>query len=117
MMAHDVVPHSETHHDINDKHEVDSITAISEHHSHSDIGHIFEHFEHNSNDKNLTHLETQKVNKSRTDIKFSDFLFIINNNQELWYANLEKQRFRDHFITPYYFSLSSHRLRGPPSFC
>lgn len=117
MIGHDVIPHSDQHHIDEVSTILGSSTNLEVEHNHSDLSHIFEHFQHSSEDKNLTYSSVEKTSKSLTKLCFDNFFYLELEHQELWYANLEKQRFRDYVIVPYPTLLSSHSLRGPPFIC
>ena len=113
MIGHDVIPHINEIHFNNVSNSINSEVQVE--HSHSDLGHIFEHFQHSSNDKNLTYVsgDTKVLNHKAKSLLNVFFISEIEN-QEIWYTNLEKQRFRDYLETPYCVTLLSHTLRGPP---
>tara|TARA_R110000868_G_scaffold67368_1_gene200099 strand:- start:44739 stop:45086 length:348 start_codon:yes stop_codon:yes gene_type:complete len=113
MIGHDVVPHSDEIHSNDMTNTLSSNVQLE--HSHSDLGHIFSHFQHPSNNKNLIYLSVDtKVLNHKTESLPNVFFIGEIENQELWYINLEKQRFRDYLETPYCTKLLSHSLRGPP---
>lgn len=112
MIGHDIVPHNDSEH-------VSSTSEIVNQHvaqEHLELGHIFEHFQHSSNERTLKYVTSTVKN---LDVKINVFQISALNvnieNQEIWYANFEKQRFRDYPIIPYYSLLSSQTPRGPPS--
>lgn len=113
MIGHDVVPHSEANHNNNEIQLSVSNISINDNHSHSDLGHLFEHFQHSSDNKDITHIDGYKLLKSK--VIFTGFVYNEIQNQEIWYANLEKQRFRDYTEIAYQnINISSFSLRGPP---
>ncbi|MGB3775715.1 MAG: hypothetical protein WA951_10705 [Leeuwenhoekiella sp.] len=117
MIGHDIVPHN---HIPNGK--AISFSTFSDKGSqqiaqeHLELGHIFEHFQHSSNERALKYV-TGTVNNLnvKTKILQNSALIVDIDNQFIWYANFEKQRFRDSPIIPYFSTFSSHTLRGPPS--
>jgi len=114
VIGHDVVPHIDEIHSNSVTNALSSEVQVE--HSHSDLTHNFSHFQHSSNDKNLTYLSGDtKVLNHRAKSLPNIFFISETENQELWHANFEKQRFRDYPIIPYFSALSSHTPRGPPS--
>ena len=118
MIGHDIVPHTDISSD--DEHisfsTVSTTSSQQIAHEHSELGHIFEHFQHSSNEKNLKYVTGDVKNlNAKTKILQNSALIVDIDNQIIWHANFEKQRFRDYPIIPYFTSLSSHTLRGPPS--
>lgn len=117
MIGHDIVPHSHISHGENISFSTASTTCsqqIAE--EHSELGHIFEHFQHSSNERTLKYLAVAIKNLNFQTKIFQDSALIVDiDNQFIWHANFEKQRFRDYPIIPYLTTLSSHTLRGPPS--
>jgi len=115
MIGHDIVPHT----DISSADEHISVSSLSSQqidHEHSELGHIFEHFQHSSNGKTLNYVagDVQNLNV-KTKILQNSALIVDIYNQFIWHSNFEKQRFRDYLIIPYFTTLPSHPLRGPPS--
>ncbi len=112
MIGHDIVPHI-------DAEVVSNTSEISSQqiaHEHSDLGHIFEHFQHSLNERNLKYVTgTVKNLNVKTKILQNSARIVDIDNQFIWHANFEKQRFRDYPIIPYFSALSFHTLRGPPS--
>lgn len=119
MIGHDIVPHTDI---LSDGEQVSfsfvSPTAGSYQidREHSELSHIFEHFQHSSNERTLKYVAgTVKNLNFKTKILQNTALIIDIDNQFIWHTNFEKQRFRDYPILPYFSTLSSHTLRGPPS--
>jgi hypothetical protein len=117
MIGHDIVPHD----DISNSEDISFTTASvagSQHiaQEHLELGHIFQHFQHSSNERTLKYVTgTVKTLNVKAKILQNFALIVDLDDQFIWHTNLEKQRFRDHPIIPYFSALSSHPLRGPPS--
>jgi type IV secretory pathway VirB6-like protein len=113
MIGHDVVPHIDELHSTNVS---NTNYEVQVEHSHFDLGHIFEHFQHSSNESTLKYVTGALKNLNiKKDILQNYALIVDIDNQFIWHTNFEKQRFRDYPIIPYFTTLSSHTLRGPPS--
>jgi len=113
MIGHDIVPHNDMSHG-----EDISISTVSTVGSqeHSELGHIFEHLQHSSNERTLKYVTGDVKNLNvKTKIFQNSAVMVDFDDQFIWHANFVKQRFRDHPIIPYFSTLSSHPLRGPPS--
>jgi hypothetical protein len=83
---------------------------------HLELGHIFEHIQHSSNERTLKYVTGDVKNLNvKTKILQNSALIVDIDNQFIWHANFEKQRFRDYPIIPYFSTLSSQTPRGPPS--
>jgi hypothetical protein len=112
MIGHDIVPHIDAE-DVSTASEIGSQQIAQEH---LESGHIFEHFQHSLNERTLKYVTGTVKN---LDVKIKVFqnspLYVHIDNQEIWFANFEKQRFRDYPIIPYFSALSSQTPRGPPS--
>ncbi len=112
MIGHDIVPHI----DADDVFSTSGIGFQQVAQEHLELGHIFEHFQHSLNEKTLKYV-TGTV--KHLDVKIKVFqnpvLKVDIENQEIWYANFEKQRFRDCPVIPYFSALPSHTIRGSPS--
>ena len=117
MIGHDIVPHT----DITNGEDISFSTAsttgsqqIAQ--EHLELSHIFEHFQHSSNERTLKYVTgTVKNLNVKTKILQNSAVIIDIDDQFIWYSNFEKQRFRDYPLIPYFSTLSSHTLRGPPS--
>ncbi|ASV31593.1 hypothetical protein CJ263_15985 [Maribacter cobaltidurans] len=118
MIGHDIVPHTDVSPDGEQISFSIALTADSQQiaQEHSELSHIFEHFQHSSNERTLKYVTgaTKHLN-FKTKILQNAALIIDIDNQFIWHANFEKQRFRDYPLIPYFSTLSSHTLRGPPS--
>ena len=117
MIGHDIVPHTDMSNgediSLSSLSKIDS-QQISE--EHSELSHIFEHFQHSSNESTLKYVTGAVKNLNIKKQIIQNCALIKNiDNQFIWHANFEKQRFRDYPIIPYYTTLFSHTLRGPPS--
>ncbi|MDT0651041.1 hypothetical protein [Autumnicola edwardsiae] len=117
MLGHDIVPHT----DISNGEDI-SFSSFSEKGSqqiaqeHLELSHIFEHFQHSSNERTLKYVTGDvKTLNVKTKILQNSALIVDIDNQFIWHANFEKQRFRDYPIIPYFSIFSSYTLRGPPS--
>ena len=117
LIGHDIVPHT----DISNREDISFATASATGSQqiageHLELSHIFEHFQHTSNERTLKYVtgavETLNV---KTKILQNSSLLIDVEDQLIWHANYEKQRFRDYPIIPYISTLSCYTLRGPPS--
>ncbi len=119
LIGHDIVPHT----DISSDGEKVSFSFVSPtvgsyqiNKEHSEFSHIFEHFQHSSNERTVKYVAGEINNLNvKTKILQYTALVIDIENEFIWHANFEKQRFRDYPLIPYYSPLSSHTLRGPPS--
>ena len=113
MIGHDIVPHS----DISNGENISfTSTTDSEQSEHLELGHIFEHLQHSSNERTSKYvIGAVKTLNVKTKILQNSALIVDIENQFIWHTNFEKQRFRDYPIVPYFTTLSSHTLRGPPS--
>tara|TARA_R110002051_G_scaffold325220_3_gene426412 strand:+ start:2399 stop:2755 length:357 start_codon:yes stop_codon:yes gene_type:complete len=117
MIGHDIVPHT----DISNGEDISFATAsatgsqqITQ--EHLELGHIFEHLQHSSNERTSKYvIGAVKTLNVKTKILQNSALIVDIENQFIWHTNFEKQRFRDYPIVPYFTTLSSHTLRGPPS--
>tara|TARA_R110002074_G_scaffold55210_3_gene137233 strand:- start:110 stop:469 length:360 start_codon:yes stop_codon:yes gene_type:complete len=119
MIGHDVIPHNDEHH--NEHNEQVSFTNVSEtvdDHNSLGLGHLLSHLQHTTDNNFVLH-SIVKIELSKQQNQFvAYYQFINKESQELWYANLEKQRFRDYGETACQnIPILSHSLRGPPSFC
>jgi hypothetical protein len=116
MIGHDIVPHT----DISNGEDISfpTVSEIGSQHiaqEHLELGHIFQHFQHSSNERTLKYVTgTVKTLNVKTKILQNSALIVDLDDQFIWHTNLEKQRFRDYPITPYFSTLSSQTLRGPP---
>ncbi|WP_031428475.1 hypothetical protein [Flavimarina sp. Hel_I_48] len=118
MIGHDIVPHNH----ISQGEDI-SFSIVSEigpqqiAQEHLELSHIFENFQHSSNERTLKYVTGDvKTLNVKTKILQNSALIVDIDNQFIWHANFEKQRFRDYPIIPYFTTfLSSHTLRGPPS--
>jgi len=118
MIGHDIVPHNDI---LSDGEQISS-SIVSTTYSqqiaqeHLELGHIFEHFQHSSNERTLKYVTGDVKNLNvKTKVLQNSALIVDIDNQFIWHANFEKQRFRDYPIIPYFTTfLSSHTLRGPP---
>ncbi|MCM4158093.1 hypothetical protein DHD80_19035 [Gramella sp. AN32] len=117
MVGHDIVPHTDATTGENISISTVSTTGSDQiAHEHSELGHIFEHFQHSSNERTLKYVTgAVKTLNVKTKILQNAASIIEVDNQFIWHTNFEKQRFRDYPIIPYFSTLSSHTLRGPPS--
>ncbi len=117
LIGHDIVPHTDISHDENisfsiasstDSHQIDQ--------EHLELGHIFELLQHSSDESTLKYVtgDDQNINV-QTKVFQNSALTVDIDNQFIWHSNFEKQRFRDYPIIPYFSTLSSYTLRGPPS--
>ncbi|WP_231367569.1 hypothetical protein [Gillisia sp. JM1] len=112
MIGHDIVPHI----DAGDVSSTSKIVTQQVAHEHLELGHIFEHFQHSSNERTSKYVTGAFKNLNvKTKILQNSALIVDIDNQFIWHANFEKQRFRDYPIIPYYSLLSSQTPRGPPS--
>lgn len=117
MIGHDIVPHTDfiegDHISFSTSLSTGSQQIVEEH---SELDHIFEHFQHASNERTYKYVTgaTNHLN-FKTKILQNSALIVDINNQFIWHANFEKQRFRDYPIILYFSALPSHTLRGPPS--
>lgn len=118
MIGHDVVPHNDAHHsEHNEQVTYTNVSDTVHDHNSLGLGHLLSHLQHNTDNNFVLH-SIVKVELLKQQNQFvAYYQFINKESQELWYANLEKQRFRDCIIIPYPTVLSSHSLRGPPSIC
>ena len=118
MLGHDIVPHTDISTDgENISFSISSTGSQQIAQEHSELSHIFEHFQHSSNERTLKYVTGDVKNLNvKTKILQNSALIDDIDNQFIWHANFEKQRFRDYPIIPYFTTfLSSHTLRGPPS--
>jgi len=117
MIGHDIVPHN--HISNGEDISFPTVSEISSQHmsqEHLELGHIFQHFQHSSNERTLKYVTgTVKNLNVKAKILQNSAVIVDIDDQFIWHANFEKQRFRDHPIIPYFSTLSSHPLRGPPS--
>ncbi|EIJ39351.1 hypothetical protein JoomaDRAFT_2366 [Galbibacter orientalis DSM 19592] len=118
MIGHDIVPHNDISSDGKQiSFSIASTTGSQQiAQEHLELGHIFEHFQHTSNERTLKYVVgTAKNLNFKTKILQNTALIVDIENQFIWHTNLEKQRFRDCPIIPYFSTFSSYTLRGPPS--
>lgn len=121
MIGHDIVPHTDLTKGEIISTSIASITGseqITHEHEqeHSALGHIFEHYQHYSNDRSSDYVSVDvKTLDTKTKTFQNSALIGDIYNGFIWYANFEKQRFRDYSLFPYFSTLSSNTLRGPPS--
>lgn len=114
MIGHDIVPH--THFSKGEDFSVSAIGSQQIAEEHSELSHIFEHFQHFSNERTLKYVVGAVKNLSvKIKVLQNSAVVVDIYNQFIWHTNFEKQRFRDYAIIPYFSTLSSHTLRGPPS--
>ena len=112
MIGHDIVPHI----DAEDVSSTSEIVNQQVAHEHLELGHIFEHFQHSSNERTSKYVTGAFKNLNvKTKSLQNSALIVDINNQLIWGANFEKQRFRDYPIIPYFSVSSSQTPRGPPS--
>lgn len=117
MIGHDIMPHNDIYNGENISFTTASTIGFQQiAQEHLELGHIFEHFQHSLNERTLKYV-TGTVKNLDVKIKFfQNTASVVDiDNQEIWYSNFEKQRFRDYPINPYFSALSFHSLRGPPS--
>ncbi|MCM4158094.1 hypothetical protein DHD80_19040 [Gramella sp. AN32] len=117
MLGHDIVPHTDISKGDNISFSSNS-TSGSEQiaNKHSELGHIFEHFQHSYSNSTLKYISGNINNFNFKNKILQDAVLIVDiDDQFTWHTNFEKQRFRDYPIIPYFSTLSSHTLRGPPS--
>ncbi len=117
MIGHDIVPHDDISNGENIPFTTAPTTGIQQiAQEHLELGHMFEHIQHASNERTLKYV-TGAVKDLNVNTKiFQNSALIVDiDNQFIWHANFEKQRYRDHPIIPYFSELSSLTLRGPPS--
>ncbi|CAL66267.1 hypothetical protein [Christiangramia forsetii] len=116
MVGHDIVPHNDLAENKENAISQESIIA-SQHidQKHSELGHIFEHFQHSSNERAFEYANGIEKNLNvKIQLLQNSAAIIDIDDQFIWYSNFEKQRFRDYPLIPYFSTLSSHTLRGPP---
>tara|TARA_R110002051_G_scaffold325220_3_gene426411 strand:+ start:1599 stop:1958 length:360 start_codon:yes stop_codon:yes gene_type:complete len=118
MIGHDIVPHS----DISNGENISFTSTTDSEQSeqiakeHSELGHIFEYFQHSSTNSTLKYISGNINNFDFKNKTLQNAALTVDiDDQFIWHTNFEKQRFRDYPILPYFSTISSHTLRGPPS--
>jgi hypothetical protein len=117
MIGHDIVPHTDISRGEDTSVSTTSTTGSQQiAQEHLELGHIFEHFQHSTNERTLKYVPGAIKNLNvKIKILQNSALIVDIDNQFIWHTNFEKQRFRDYPIIPYFSTLSSRTLRGPPS--
>ncbi len=119
MIGHDIVPHTNISYD-GEQISFSFVSPTSGYHQvdreHLEFSHIFEHFQHSSNERTVKYVagEINNLNVKTKILQYTGLVIDIDN-QFIWHVNFEKQHFRDYPLIPYFSTLSSHTLRGPPS--
>ena len=114
MIGHDIVPHTDI--SKGEDYSVSTIAFQQLTQEHLELSHIFEHLQHSTNESTLKYITGAVKNLNvKTKILQDSALVVDIDDPFIWQTNLEKQRFRDYPIIPYFSTLSSHTLRGPPS--
>ncbi len=118
MIGHDIVPHSDIYPSESmssySNSKTTSVQDIGK--EHTELSHLFEHLRHASQDGSLKYVAGGVKDLGvKTKILQNFALTAEMDDTLLWHTNRVKQRFWTYSHIPYYLSLPTYTLRGPPT--